>query len=711
LALALASAALLCPLSASADASQVKATWASDVNASSFRALGTIDTEGLTTSYRFDYIPSATYEGNLAAGREAFAGALHVPIAGEAKLLGSATDQEVGQRVGGLAAETAYRFRLVTKNSSGEDAGPIRAVTTQEPSASFGLAEDRGWEMVSPVDKNGGGVAIPGALFGGGDLQAAAQGGLITYGSAFSFAGAAGAPGASQYVSVRTGGGWSTRNVSLPTTAGALGPDPDGVPYRLFSVDLSGALALLEPHSFQLLAMTPAPIPSGSLAGPDLRFAGADEDLTHLVFATCEALTPDATEVPGADGCDPAFPNLYLKDAAGVRLLNLEPASVVGTPGASLAAPAGAVSSGGTRVYWVDQGGALLVRDGARTLLVDPEGSFQAASFDGTVAYFTKASHLYRYSLASESAADLTPAGGVAGVLGASASGAYVYYLDGSGVKLWHSGSTATVAAAADPSSFPPATGTARVSADGTKLAFLATAPLTEYDPEGASEVYRYDANADSLLCASCNPYGARPAGPSSIPGALANGSEVQAYKPRAMDAAGSRLFFESEDTLVPADTNGERDVYEWRAQGVGGCAKASGCLGLISSGTGAEGSAFVDASADGVDAFFATDESLLPVDPGAMDIYDARVGGGFPEPGSPITCFGDACQPLPPEPDDPTPGTLFYGSESNPPLHVQGAKKKHKGKRHRRRRHHRRGAGRHQHHSAGAAKGGRAGR
>jgi len=35
-----------------------------------------------------------------------------------------------------------------------------------------------------------------------------------------------------------------------------------------------------------------------------------------------------------------------------------------------------------------------------------------------------------------------------------------------------------------------------------------------------------------------------------------------------------------------------------------------------------------------------------------------------------------DSCQPLPPEPEDPTPGTLVPGP-GNPPLHISEPKKK----------------------------------
>jgi hypothetical protein len=40
--------------------------------------------------------------------------------------------------------------------------------------------------------------------------------------------------------------------------------------------------------------------------------------------------------------------------------------------------------------------------------------------------------------------------------------------------------------------------------------------------------------------------------------------------------------------------------------------------------------------------------------------------------------CVGDSCQPLPPEPEDPTPGTLVPNS-GNPPLRIFEPKKKKK--------------------------------
>jgi hypothetical protein len=686
LATAAVAACLLVPGTAIAAPPAIKATWATEVTASSFRARAILATEGLTSSYRFDYLPLSTYEANVTAGQEGFQGALRVPIAVEAKVLGSASDEEVAQRIAGLSPEVAYRYRIVAKNASGETVGPDRTITTQEEAPTFELAEGRGWEMVSPVDKNGGQIASPESLFGGGDFQAAEQGGSVTYGSAFSFAGARGAPGASQYVSVRTPSGWGTQNVTLATEAGAFGAEPDGSPYRIFSSDLSRALALTRLNAFALLAM-PAATPLDSISGPGLIFAGATADLSHVVFSESG--------------------NLYGRSAGAWVAINIEPGETTPTPGAELAAQgANSISADGARIYWVDHEGALVLRDSNRSVEVDPEGVFQVASSDGSIAYFTKGGHLYRYLLASEASTDLTPSGGVAGVLGASSDGSYLYFQDGSGVELWHQGAITPVApgpAAAASSDYPPAAGMARVSADGQSLAFISEEDLTGYEGLGAGELFLYQAGSSRLLCVSCNPTGSRPLGPTTIPGAVANGKGLAAYKPRVMTGQGSRLFFDSGDSLIAKDTNGEADVYEWRAEGVGGCQRQLGCQGIVSSGKAVDGSTFVDASADGTDAFFLASDSLVESDPGGVDLYDARIGGGFPVPPKPIPCIGDACQPLPPEPEDPTPGTMFIGSEGNPELHLPGrAKKKKKHRRHHG--HHRRGS----HHKRGGAGQGR---
>jgi hypothetical protein len=264
-------------------------------------------------------------------------------------------------------------------------------------------------------------------------------------------------------------------------------------------------------------------------------------------------------------------------------------------------------------------------------------------------------------------------------MLAASPDGSYAYYQTSEGLFVYHgeiASKISPAANAADLSNFPPAGGSARVSADGTKLAFVSSASLTGYNNNDQktglpdAEVFLYDAGSKVLRCVSCRANATRPIGPSTIPRATANGilaTATDSYKPRVLSAAGNRVFFDSEDSLVGPDVNKEPDVYEWVPFGAG-CTKPTGCIELISSGRSEEGARFVDASVSGDDAFFVTDGSLVAGDPGAFDLYDARVGGGFPEPQPPIPCLGDACQDLPSEPVDPALNTLVPGP-GNPKL------------------------------------------
>ena len=582
--------------------------------------------------------------------------------------------------------------------------------------AGAALIDNRGWELVSPPNKNGGQVDPPGTIAGGGVLQAAAAGDAVTYSSKASFGpDAAGAPPASQYVSRRGAGEWTTQNITVPILSGSYDlVDDEGTPYQLFSTDLSRALLLNGNHcrgeatgcavANPPLPGTDAPagyqnyylreggafealIGSGDVAGRgldpasfDLRLAGASPDLGTVILSTCSPLTDAA-----ADGCGAGEPNLYRWSKSTGALTLINP-----VPGAELAAQSGAVSAAGSRVYWRDtDSGNLYLWEGGTSTQVDGAagggGAFETASSDGAVAFYTKAGHLWRHTAGTST--DLTPGGGVLGVLGASSSGSVVYFQDAGGLRRWSAGSTTMVApgaAAAAPSTYPPTTGRARVSDDGTKLLFVSDESLTGYNnldkytglPD--SQVFLFDATADKLTCVSCHPQGKRPIGPSTIPGAVANGTapgSIASYKPRALSANGRRVFFDSGDALVVTDANskpatgaGIPDVYEWEAQGEGTCTAAAGCIGIISSGPSTDGATFADASANGTDVYFLTEASLVEGDRGAFDLYDARVDGGFPIPPQPIPCEGDACQLLPTAPLDPSLGTLREGL-GNPPV------------------------------------------
>jgi hypothetical protein len=269
---------------------------------------------------------------------------------------------------------------------------------------------------------------------------------------------------------------------------------------------------------------------------------------------------------------------------------------------------------------------------------------------------------------------------------------------------------------------------TARVSPNGRYLAFMSQRPLTGYDNRDVKtgvrdqEVYLYDAEAPGagegkLLCASCDPGGARPRGvldevqypgllvdrrpnwphqtlAANLPGWTNVDLTHALYQSRYLSDSG-RLFFNAADSLVPQDSNGTFDVYEFEfPQGEGQpasntCTTSSptygaasgGCVSLISSGTSPEESAFMDASESGDDVFFLTQSRLTGKDTDtAFDLYDARVGGDETEPVKPVECSGDACQQPAVPPNDATPGSLTFQGVGNV-LECPKGKVKQKGK------------------------------
>jgi len=107
-------------------------------------------------------------------------------------------------------------------------------------------------------------------------------------------------------------------------------------------------------------------------------------------------------------------------------------------------------------------------------------------------------------------------------------------------------------------------------------------------------------------------------------------------------------LFFQSADPLVPHDSNGRLDVYEWEAEGEGSCRQTGGCVFPISDAAGDYESQFMDATPNGENVFFTTADRLVPSDTDVRaDVYDARVGGGFPVTTAAAVCDnGDSCKP-----------------------------------------------------------------
>ena len=411
-----------------------------------------------------------------------------------------------------------------------------------------------------------------------------------------------------------------------------------------------------------------------------------------------------------------------------------------------------------------------------------PDGSFvfftspSELTQDATTGSADQGNDLYRYDAASEELTDLAPdqadpnGAEVMGVLGSGADGSSVYFVangvlaanegaDGShaapgdcvqpessalpkgqcNAYLWTVGTgggsgqikfIARLDAPADYEawrhhSFGPAAPDgakpAAVSSGGGILLLRSKEKLTAYDNEGVSELYRYRSATGEIDCVSCNPTGAAPAGPpllNSLATLQGVGGPAFPLATRNLSRNGDRVFFETPDALVAADSNGAGgcplvngrqsclDVYEWEADGAGSCESElqdGGCLYLLSGGNTSDPSYFGGASASGDDVSIFTAQPLVNQDKDQLvDVYDARVGGGIAAQNSvpPIPCEGEACKgeaggatPAP------SPGSATFSGPGNPksPSHH---KKKHHQKKHKKK-HHQKKTKKHGHRSA----------
>jgi len=375
--------------------------------------------------------------------------------------------------------------------------------------------------------------------------------------------------------------------------------------------------------------------------------------------------------------------------------------------------------------------------------------TYAIPSADGTKVFFrseeqltdTPGGNLYVYdtTLPPSSPHNLIPvmtknnssnAGNSTGaVLGASRDGAYLYFIYPSnllpgqaalpagatdGVYVWHEGSI----------SFLGSTGTgsavdsveqiweghgllARVSPDGRSFLFTSYtgAGLTGYDHgsncgtfggEPCAELYLYQADQNSLRCVSCNPTGAAATVDAGLfPHVSTGTSRASSHLNRPLSVNGDHVFFESAERLLAADTNARSDVYEYNA--------GDGSLHLISPGDGANEAHFLEASPDGADVFFSTDQPLLGWDAdNNADLYDARIDGGFAEPTpTPAPCQANTCQSPGTAPGAVTPGSEGFvgpGDQQRPKACKKGKVRRHgrcmKRRAKRSRKHHHRQAG-----------------
>jgi len=381
-------------------------------------------------------------------------------------------------------------------------------------------------------------------------------------------------------------------------------------------------------------------------------------------------------------------------------------------------------------LYMREDGTHTVQIDASERSVADPDGhgrsQFEWASPDGSeVLFFSREElvdgdrdgevrSLYRYRVEAPAGQHLSMVvgAGQTHVIGGSEDGAYVYLANGYGGTIYvlHGGEIRKAA---------ESTGAdlgvrgievfkyeqTRMAPSGRFLLFPGASPTLaeqtghDVDPHRAGvcypnkvachELYLYSYEDNEVVCVSCDPSGNPPGGDvgfnKPIVDAGVNGGG-STYLNTPLSGDGRYVFFSSPDALVAKDSNGRYDAYVYDV--------AKREVRLLSSGQCNCDSVFVDASADGRDAFFTTAQQLVRADTDNLaDLYDARVGGGIAAQNAPAPaeCQGDACQPAPSAPNDPTPASSAFNGAGN--VVPRKCKGKHRRCGHHRKHHHKKQA------------------
>lgn len=412
--------------------------------------------------------------------------------------------------------------------------------------------------------------------------------------------------------------------------------------------------------------------------------------------------------------------------------------SAISDEGPDAGEPAVFMREDGVRTVDVSQTTTATAPQGARYEMASEDGShiffladygLTSSGSDGSssgcgnsptpeAAYFCD---LYSYDTEAETLADLsadsnpadTAGPQIAGVFAASRDGAYVYFAavgqlvlgqgntyaqnqaDGAAnVYLSHEGQLSFVGLMTRSDLLKSVVTeyirrserSAQATPDGRFLLFDSSANVTSYDSGGALEAYFYSAESGETVCVSCRRDGEPSLNAGNSPIANVGVDQGERIVPRSLSDDGSRVFFTSRDPLAPGAGASEPNIYEWER----------GQVYLLNDGKdpGTKENLFLDSSASGVDVFLTSTEQLDPHDTDLVrDVYDLRVGGGFPSPTQPqAPCdptHGQCQGTSTPLPSAAPPASSGFSGAGNPPVHKKHKHRKgHKHRKHKKPRH-----------------------
>jgi hypothetical protein len=691
-----------------------------------------IDDRNSATTYYFEYGPDESYGTTVPLGEDGDAGDQLGP-------------EGVLEQISGLEPETTYHFRVTATNQAGTVHSDDASFTTRATAEMNWPA--RGLELVNEPDKGnqntilvreepsseGGMLGVPGIN------RAGNRSAWLTF---------SGAPGsttgaAAPFLSERTETGWVTRPLTpaaqeqpgegmreyerpvaatpdlstfaFITTQGVLGAAENA----LVRVETQGGVL-----RHQIIDVLPPALEAGYGFGPGTSLA-ADGTLIYgkgtglgpgqvvkgeeifIVRAdgVAQELPTPACEATLLAGAKESFSRLLLLSAGDTncngpkQLYSLEPGSgaleLISGPPAS--GPAATADYNGVRIS--DDGSTVIYRTATGLSEDDTNG----------------VNDLYRWHPDTGNECLTCAAGGLpSSSTHTSKDLSHIYIKTASqlvpgtpgGLYAWHDGEIHFI-------SPNPNAKMDLLTPDGRTMVFWAgvkgitadrldacrnrdpsdTKDISHESTNPCSQLYLYSEARGTIECISC------PDEPqeAAVQPHLGGGFGVINY---ALSEDGQTVGFVTEAALSPRDINNTLDVYEWH----------NGSVRLVTNGASEwPESLFArpqigGISADGRDLEIAVGGAALSGHEadGFVNVYDARVGGGFAVELPPAPCVEDACQgPLQSPPPLSNPGSAGFDGQGNARArHAKHRKAKHK-KKHSRHSKQRRGAN----HNRGGAK------
>ncbi|WP_148261183.1 hypothetical protein [Conexibacter woesei] len=439
-------------------------------------------------------------------------------------------------------------------------------------------AGERGYELVSPVDKSFSDIAETSSR-----IRATPSGDRVGFVSTGAFGDAQGTGAVAQYLARRGSGGWETKAIT-PRQQTGPGSSGNSTIYYDFTTDLGLGLTLVTnpppvptptpdtqnlyvredaTGAFRLVTSLAPPVPDSGYAPI---YAAASSDFSHVLFESNRALTPDAT--------DDGLRKLYESVDGTVRLAGILPDGRVSTDETIAGVGASRGPTGGS----LDPSQA----ETSRTI-----------SDDGSVVFFT---------------AVPTPESG---------NGQIYARIDGT--RTVHV--TRSQRAVPDPGGTRPAT-FAGASQDGRTVYFTTTEQLLDADANGAADLYRFDTMDGGLTLVSVD----------SEP---ADGTNAIVQGVLGLSDDGDTIYFAAFGrlTLDARDLPAAPKLYQWHAGRLTYVSELSGADSTLWGGEYGTGR-LVRVSSDGSAILFVSLESLNGYDNGGLfvgQVYLYRSGDAGP--------------------------------------------------------------------------------